>query len=132
MPNGGIPMHMRLQPSSSSSHVVVCHGAELQLFTKEDWRQDGQPAVAIVVVAKRPEYPHGVILGTFTMDGIRSAPTCVPKIEVTLKLLNEKTLHASALYRNGKRTKALTFRAAKQAPNLRAVATADDIPEDDY
>jgi len=94
--------------------------------------QDGQPAVAIVVVAKRPEYPHGVILGTFTMDGIRSAPTGVPKIEVTLKLLNEKTLHASALYRNGKRTKALTFRAAKQAPNLRAVATADDIPEDDY
>lgn len=47
MPNGGIPMHMRLQPSSSSSHVVVCHGAELQLFTKEDWRQDGQPAVTL-------------------------------------------------------------------------------------
>ena len=68
--------------------------------------QDGQPAVAIVVVAKRAEYSHGVILGTFTMEGIKSAPTGVPKIEVTIKLVNERTLHASALYRNGKRTKA--------------------------
>lgn len=95
--------------------------------------QDGQPAVAIVVVAKRAEYSHGVILGTFTMEGIKSAPTGVPKIEVTIKLVNERTLHASALYRNGKRTKALTFQAAgKGVPPLRQVATADDIPDESY
>ena len=47
MPNGGIPMHMRLQPSSSPSHVVVCHGAELQVFTEESWRQDGTPTLTL-------------------------------------------------------------------------------------
>ena len=41
---------------------------------------DGQNAAAIGVVAKRAEYPHGVILGTFTMDGIKAAPTGVPKV----------------------------------------------------
>ena len=91
---------------------------------------DGQNAAAIVVVAKQAAYPHGVILGTFTMEGIKAAPTGVPKVEVTLKLANEKTLHASAHYRNGKKVKALTWKANPRGPSLRAVATAADIPDD--
>ena len=90
---------------------------------------DGQTSAGIVVVAKRPEFPHGVILGSFTMQGIEKAATGVPKIEVTLKLADEKTLQASAWYKNGNRRKALTFRAAR-GPNLRTVATVDDVPDD--
>jgi len=47
MPNGGIPMHMRLSPSSSPAHVIVCRGAELQVFEEEAWRRGGEPACAL-------------------------------------------------------------------------------------
>ena len=43
--------------------------------------------------------------------------------------LARKTLHASAFYKNGGKTKALSFQA-KGGPYLRAVATVDDVPKD--
>ena len=90
---------------------------------------DGQPTAAIVVVAKAPTSMHGVILGHFNMEGIKPAVTGVPKVEVSLRLLNERTLQASALYKNGQKTKALTFQA-KTGPALRSVASVDDVPTD--
>ena len=53
----------------------------------------------------------------------------MPKIEVTLKLANEKTLHVAALYRNGRKTKQLTF-AAKSGPPIRTIAQQSEVPED--
>jgi len=88
---------------------------------------DGQNTAAIVVVAKRAEHPDGVILGYFNMAGIKAAPTGIPKVDVTLKLADEKTLHASAVYRQGNKAKTLTF-AAKKGPPLRTVAQLSDVP----
>ena len=101
------------------------------------------------------------------MAGIKEAPVGVPKVEVTLKLFDEKTLHATAFYRNGDKKRQLTFQVraagtrqrremakrekarepvahhvvmphadahmiccaqAPQGPNLRTVATVDDVP----
>ena len=90
---------------------------------------DMQQSGAIVVVAKRPENQHGVIIGHFLLDGIKPESIGVPKIEVTLKLANEKTLHVAALYKNGKKTKQLTF-ASKGGPPIRTVAQASEAPQD--
>jgi len=89
---------------------------------------DMQQTASIVVVAKRPDTFHGVILGHFPMTGIMPDKVGIPKVEVTLKLTNEKTLHAMALYKQGKKTKALTFQA-KNGPALRAVSQASDVPD---
>ena len=92
--------------------------------------QDNQQTAAIVIVAKRPDYGHGVILGHFDLTGMKPERSGVTKIEVTLRLSNEKTLMASAFYRNGGRTKNLTFKVAKTGPQLRSVVLASDVPED--
>jgi len=91
---------------------------------------DGQQTASIVVIAKRAGNPDGVIVGHFLMDGVEPKKVGVNKFEVTLKLHNEKTLTASAFYKNGKTTKSLTFKAAKREPSLRHVAQANEIPED--
>jgi len=88
---------------------------------------DGQIAASIVIVAKRSDAPTGVILGMFSMDGIKPGPTGVPKIDVTLKLSDEKTLAAQAVYRNGNKTRLLTFQA-KNGPPLRQVSNATEVP----
>ena len=72
----------------------------------------------------------GVILGHFSMDGITPGKTGGPKVEVSLKLADEKTLHASAVYKQGNKQKTLTFQAAKRQPGLRAVTNSDEVPEE--
>ena len=59
------------------------------------------------------------------MDGIKAAEVGVPKIEVSLKLAAETTLKASALYKNGKKTKALVFQAGLP---LRRVSMPSEVP----
>lgn len=90
--------------------------------------KDDQSQTAIVVIAKREGMAHGVELGTFTMENIKAAPVGHPKVEVTYRLSDEKTLHVSALYRQGNRVKALTFHE-KNMP-LRRVAEMTDLPRD--
>jgi molecular chaperone DnaK (HSP70) len=89
---------------------------------------DQQQTASIVVVAKRADMYHGVILGHFPMNGIKPDKVGVPKVEVTLKLTNEKTLLAQALYKQGNKMKVLTFQSNKKP--LRSVAQASDVPED--
>ena len=93
---------------------------------------DNQQTAAIVVIAKRPEMSHGVIIGSFSMEGIKPEKVGIPKVEVSLKLADEKTLHAAALYKNGNKSKTLTFRAAKPDPALRQVTQQSEVPEDAY
>ena len=58
------------------------------------------------------------------------APTGIPKVEVSLKLSNEKTLQAVAVYKQGNKTRQLVFQAAKNGPPLRAVTQLSEAPED--
>ena len=90
---------------------------------------DMQQSAAIVVISKRPENVHGVIIGHFTMEGIKPEVAGVSKVEVTLKLSSEKTLQVQAVYKNGKKVKQLTFKS-KSGPALRTVAQASDVPND--
>jgi len=112
-------------------HLMIKQGAPAPCGANKTFTTvvDQQQSAAIVVVAKRPEFAHGVILGHFSMEGIYPEKVGIPKVEVTLKLVNEKTLQASALYKQGKKTKALTFQA-KKGPPLRTVAQASEVPKD--
>eukprot|EP00325_Prymnesiales_sp_UTEX-LB-985_P026789 CAMPEP_0174719632 /NCGR_PEP_ID=MMETSP1094-20130205/31568_1 /TAXON_ID=156173 /ORGANISM="Chrysochromulina brevifilum, Strain UTEX LB 985" /LENGTH=350 /DNA_ID=CAMNT_0015919963 /DNA_START=30 /DNA_END=1082 /DNA_ORIENTATION=+ len=89
---------------------------------------DDQQTAAIVVVCKRSQMADGVVLGHFSLEGLIKAPVGVPKVEVMLKLTNEKTLNASATYIQGQKKKALTFTSAKRGPALRSVTNTDEVP----
>ena len=94
---------------------------------------DNQQSAAIVLVCKREDRPDGIVLGYFSLEGLKKAEAGIPKIEVTLKLKTEKTLEASATYMQGGKKKALTFSsaatgdAASSLP-LRAVTGPDRVP----
>ena len=88
---------------------------------------DDQKTASIIVVCKRNDAYDGLILGYFSLEGLRRGAVGSQKVEVSLKLTNEKTLHASATYSQGGKTKALTFTSAK-GPPLRAVTTTDEVP----
>lgn len=135
---GGLPADIGVQVASKP-YKVGGEGGKFDLFIKQGQPApctvaktyttavDQQQSGAIVVVAKRPENQHGVIVGHFMMDGIKPDVIGNPKIEVTLKLANEKTLHVAAYYRNGKKMKQLTF-AAKGGPPIRTIAQASEVP----
>jgi hypothetical protein len=135
----GLPATIGIQVASSSYksggvggqfEVMIRQGAPSPCIVQKTFTTvvDAQNKATIVVVAKRPEYPHGVVLGTFSLSGFKG-PTGVPKMEVTLKLADERTLHASAVYKQGGKAKALTFRA-RAGPKLRKVTQVDDVPDD--
>jgi len=92
---------------------------------------DDQTTASIIVVCKRNDAYDGLILGYFNLEGLRRGVVGSQKVEVSLKLTNEKTLHASATYSQGGKTKALTFTSAK-GPPLRAVTTTDEVPSGMY
>ena len=136
---GGFPADIGIQVSSKP-YKKGGEGGQFDMFIKAGapapaiasktftTTVDNQQTAAVVVIAKRPEYHgQGVIVGHFSLDGIKPEATGVPKIEVTIKLVSEKALMAQAYYKNGKKTKALTFKANKP---LRQVATAAEIPDE--
>ena len=54
----------------------------------------------------------------------------IPKIEVTLKLVNERTLRASATYLQGDKMKSLVFASVGAGGKpLRAVADVTKVPK---
>jgi len=86
---------------------------------------DEQTEASIVVVCKRDDRDDGLVLGFFPLRGLKKSPVGIPKIEVSLKLLSEKKLQASATYIQGNVTKALTFVAGR---SLRSITEKSDIP----
>ena len=92
---------------------------------------DDQGAASIIVVTKRNDRPDGLVLGYFSMAGLkRGVPAGIPKVVVTLKLNSERTLTASAVYVQGNKTKALQFTSGKGGPRLRSVTAPDEVPDD--
>ena len=90
--------------------------------------EDNQAQASIVVVTKRSDRPDGVVLGFFPIE-VAKGPVGVPKIEVSLKLINEKSLAASATYIQGNKKKALTFvSGGRGSKPLRAVTEVSDVP----
>jgi len=90
---------------------------------------DDQQTAAIIVVCKRADMADGVVLGYFSLEGLVKAPLGKPKVDITLKLLSEKSLHASATYIQGQKKKALTFTSARRGPPLRSVTNTDEVPK---
>jgi len=136
---GGLPADIGLQVSTKpysvggvggQFHLMIKQGAPSPCSAMKTFTTvvDKQQSAAIVIVAKRPENMNGVILGHFLVDALIPEKFGVPKVEVTLKLVNEKTLQASAYYKNGRTRKALVFQV-KKGPPLRNVASASEIPE---
>ncbi len=41
MPNGGVPMHMVLYPSSNPDIVLYCRGGEMSAYRKDAWDEKG-------------------------------------------------------------------------------------------
>lgn len=111
--------------------LMIPQGAPAPVVAQKTFTtvMDKQEDASIVVVAKSAKAADGVVLGAFAMDGIKPAGAGIPKIEVTLKLMNERTLMASATYRNGQAAKAMTFKANRSGPGLRQVASENDVPE---
>lgn len=50
MPNGGVPLHMVLEPVDSPAWVLYSRGAELRLISREEWEQNGANATSDVSV----------------------------------------------------------------------------------
>jgi len=90
---------------------------------------DDQQTAAIVIVCKRRDMADGVVLGYFSLEGLIKAAVGIPKVDVTLKLTSEKSLHASATYIQGQKKKALTFTSAKRGLPLRSVTSTQEIPK---
>ena len=110
-------------------HQMIAQGTPAPVMAQKTFTTvvDKQENASVIVLAKAPGYAEGIVLGAFSLDGIRPTGAGVPKLEITLSLVNEKTLMASATYKNGQAKKSLTFQAARKGPALRGVASEAEL-----
>ncbi len=52
MPNGGVPMHMVLTPAQGAGVILYCKGAELRIFSRDDWERQGVDAAPLATLSK--------------------------------------------------------------------------------
>ena len=84
--------------------------AKSQVFTTA---VDNQPAVDIrIAQGERPMFEDNKILGTFTLEGIDSAPRGVPQIEVTFDIDANGILKVTAKDKKNNKTKDITIQAS--------------------
>ena len=53
MPNGGVPLHMVLEPKHSSEWVVYCRAATINVYAKDEWHARGSAGTPVLSVDEK-------------------------------------------------------------------------------